>query len=72
MKLNPDQITRLQRAFDLTRQAQTEIIGANLSADVQSHTGNIIGDLSTAVSSLQNILQQNGQKITQAATGTGR
>jgi len=72
MKLNNDQITRLQRALDLTRQAQNEISGANLESSVRSGTGDIVNEVSTAVTSLKRILEQNGQKPAEISTGVGR
>ncbi|MGD1094354.1 MAG: hypothetical protein ABSB35_20490 [Bryobacteraceae bacterium] len=74
MKLNNDQINRLQRALDLTRQAQNEISSANLgSATVEtSGSSEITSGLSTIVASIKNVLEQNGQKPAEISTGAGR
>jgi hypothetical protein len=68
MKLNNDQINRLQRALDLTRQAQNEISSANLgSATIDNTSG-----LATIIASLKNVLEENGQKPAQISTSAGR
>ncbi len=66
MNLNNDQINRLQRALDLTRQAQNEISSANLGSP------NDIDGLPTVVASIKNILEQNGQKPAEISTSAGR
>lgn len=60
MRLNNDQITRVQRALDLTRQAQNELAGAGIASEV-----------STVVICLKNILEQNGQKPAAVSTSAG-
>jgi hypothetical protein len=74
MKLNNDQINRLQRAFDLTRQAQNEISSANLGLATSGTTSasDITGGLSTVIASIKNILEQNGQKPAEISTSAGR
>jgi len=67
MKLNNDQINRLQRALDLIRQAQNEISSANLGSATDITSG-----LSTIVASIKNVLEQNGQKPAEISTGAGR
>lgn len=67
MNLNSDQIARLQRGFELARQAQNEVSSANLPSSATLNTTNITSSLSTAVDGLKNILDQNSQQ-----TGTGR
>jgi hypothetical protein len=74
MKLNNEQINRLQRAFDLTRQAQNEISSANLGSGTHGTpgSGDITSGLATVVTSIKNVLEQNGQKPAEISTGAGR
>lgn len=68
MNLNSDQIARLQRGYELARQAQTEVSSANLPSSFTSNTTNITNGLSTAANGLKNILDENSQ---QTSTGRG-
>jgi hypothetical protein len=72
MSLNSDQITRLQRGLDLARQAQNEIANANLSTSSISNSSDIINGLSTAVSGLKTVLDQNTQQTSSTGRGAGR
>ena len=72
MNLNSDQITRLQRGFELAREAVNEISGARLTSSAVSNVNQIIGGLTTARDLLKTVLEQNGQLPASERAGAGR